>query len=307
MINERNFFNEHGYVIFKQLINENEISLVLKNFDFFIKKSGIYYSQSNNHWRKTIDETDECGLLKKSMLDFTSLLFAPKLADAGRRILLSKVIENSLKKISGFNEDFCMWQNMFFDKSIGTVDHIDTWFLDTDPMGHLIGAWVALEDIDGRGGSFHVYPGSHKMNGLDWKNLTHDQFVEWSYETSKKHKKFSAHLKKGDVLFWHPSLLHGSSNQKVNGFSRKSLTAHYHPISFRRGGGGVETNIHTNIYKKSITNTMSKMKKFNNLPIYATNEWEVAKFSIKGMIKHYTGYKNSQHSLMQRNAYVFKK
>ena len=37
MINERNYFNEHGYVIFKQLINEDEISLVLKNFDFFIK------------------------------------------------------------------------------------------------------------------------------------------------------------------------------------------------------------------------------------------------------------------------------
>ena len=108
-------------------------------------------------------------------------------------------------------------------------------------------------------------------------------------------------------MFWHPSVLHGSSNQEVNGFSRKSLTAHYHPISFKRGGDGIETDIHSSIYKKSITNTMSKMKKFNNLPIYATNDWELAKFSIKGMIKYFTGYKNSQHSLMQRNAYSFKK
>ena len=50
-----------------------------------------------------------------------------------------------------------MWQNMFFDKSTGTIDHIDTWYLDSDPMGYLFGAWIALEDIDGKGGVFHVY------------------------------------------------------------------------------------------------------------------------------------------------------
>ena len=47
-----------------------------------------------------------------------------------------------------------MWQNMFFDKSVGTVDHFDSWYLDTDPPGSLIGAWFALEDIDGKGGTF---------------------------------------------------------------------------------------------------------------------------------------------------------
>ena len=44
-----------------------------------------------------------------------------------------------------------------FDRATGTIDHIDTWYLDTEPMGHLIAAWVALEDIDGQG-EFHVYP-----------------------------------------------------------------------------------------------------------------------------------------------------
>ncbi len=306
-INARNYFNENGYVIFKQCIDNDKISLLLKHFESFVSKNGIYYSQSNHNWRSTKKDTDEFGLLKNSMENFTSLLLEPKLVKAGREILLSNIIANCLSKISGLDEDFCMWQNMMFDRSVGTVDHIDTWYLDTDPSGYLIGAWIALEDIDGQGGSFHVYPGSHKMNSIEWKGLNHNQFVEWSNETKKNYQNVPAYLKKGDVLFWHPSLLHGSSNQKVNGFSRKSLTAHYHPISFKQGGGGVETEINSFNYKKSVETTISKMRKLNNLPIYTWNRWETMKSSAKGLIKYFTGIKNSENSLMQRDAYDFEK
>ena len=307
MIDAKNYFNEHGYVIFRQNIEKDDISILLKCFKNFVHKNGMYYSQSNHNWRKAHKDTDEFGLLKNSMESFTSLLLEPKLAEAGKKILLSDSMLNCLSQVSGLHEDFCMWQNMLFDRSVGTVDHIDTWYLDTDPMGYLIGAWIALEDIDGQGGSFHVYPGSHKMNNNGWRGLTHDQFVEWSNETKKKYKKVSMHLKKGDVLLWHPSLIHGSSNQEVNGFSRKSLTAHYHPISFKQGGGGIETSVNSDSYNKSIMTTMSKMKKFDNLPIYTFNRWETTKSSVKGLIKYFTGFKNPENSLMQRDAYDFKK
>ena len=306
MSDKKKFFVENGYVVYKQLISQNQISQLLDCFKNFILKNGLYYSQSNHNWRKTIKDIDEFGLLEKSIEDFTNLFLEPKLSNAGRNILLSKEISSCLVEISGLNDDFCMWQNMFFDKSIGTVDHIDSWYLDTDPMGHLIGVWIALEDIDGRGGAFHVYPGSHKMKQLEWKNLTHNQFIEWSHKASKKFKKFSAYLKKGNVLFWHPSLLHGSSNQKAKSYSRKSLTAHYHPISFKRGGGGEKTDSNSKKYKKSIYDTMSKMKKYNDLPIYASDNLQVLKNSAKGLIKYFTGYKNYENSLMQRDAYNLK-
>ena len=50
---------------------------------------------------------------------------------------------------------------MLFYRSTSILDHLDSWYLDTDPMGSLFGVWIALEDIDGKGGSFHVYPESH--------------------------------------------------------------------------------------------------------------------------------------------------
>ena len=95
--------------------------------------------------------------------------------------------------------------------------------------------------------------------------------------------------------------------ENTSGFSRKSLTAHYHPISFKQGGGGVETSVGSDSYNKSIITTMSKMRKFDNLPIYTFNRWETTKSSLKGLIKYFTGFKNSENSLMQRDAYDFKK
>ena len=56
-----------------------------------------------------------------------------------------------LKSLTG-EDEFVMWQNMLFDKSTGTIDHLDSYYLDTDPIGNLIAIWVALEDINGEGG-----------------------------------------------------------------------------------------------------------------------------------------------------------
>ena len=107
------------------------------------------------------------------------------LSKAGREILQSKEILDALRKISNY-KDFCMWQNMFFDKSTGTIDHIDTWYLDTHPMGDLVGAWIALEDINGEGGVFHVYPKSHLSSDKKWIGTTHEEFIDWSKKESKR-------------------------------------------------------------------------------------------------------------------------
>ena len=60
--------------------------------------------------------------------------------------------------------------------------------------------------------------------------------LKWTKQAEILEKK-SIFLKKGDVLFWHPSLLHGSVFKKSLVF-KKILTAHYHPSEMLRGGGG---------------------------------------------------------------------
>ena len=105
----------------------------------------------------------------------------------------SEEILESLRSVSE-ETDFCMWQNMFFINLL-SVDHIDSWYLDTNPMGKLVAVWIALEDIDGEGGTFHIYPRSHLAIPDEWANLDHDHFVKWSKKICEKFDKKPLYFK----------------------------------------------------------------------------------------------------------------
>ena len=301
-INIKEEYLENGYYVCKALISKKKINNILYELAKFKDSNKIYYSQSEHNWRRIKNDLDNFGLLECSFENFTDLPWAKGLSEAGREILQSVEIQNSLKKISDY-EDFCMWQNMFFDKSTGTIDHIDTWYLDTDPMGGLIGAWIALEDIDGSGGEFHLFPKSHIIDKKEWRGKSHNEFVSWSKEKTKFFKKKSILLNKGDVLFWHPSLLHGSSLQKINGCSRKSLTAHYHPIDLLRGGGGKSTKVDKEYLRK--VNIQKKSSRKYGYEIFArSSRRSILKFALIGLTKYLIGgIINSPKNLMNRINY----
>jgi phytanoyl-CoA hydroxylase len=302
----RTQYAANGYCIRRGLIGIRKISSLLDSYHSFKRRGGIYYSQSNHNWRNAAFDTDAHGLLEKSMENFTDLPWAPSFGRNGRDILLSEEIHDCLCELSGERQDFCMWQNMLFDKSTGTVDHIDTWYLDTDPMGSLIAAWVALEDIDGKGGEFHVYPGSHISESTDyncWKDLEHDQFVKWSEELRKDYSRKPIHLNIGDVLFWHPRLLHGSSTQKIQGHSRKSLTAHFYPVSSNKRVRGFSADQTTKIYYERASENKAKIRRYGALPIYANRRRLHFKRSLIGILKYSLNFRNQDMMLMSRRNY----
>ena len=235
MKTQSRFFKEEGYAIFPKQIPTYQIDNLLFELKRFKNSKQLFYSQSEHNWRRVDKNLDDHFLLNVSLQNFTDILWANSLAKAGRNILQSKYINQALTTISS-DKEFIMWQNMLFDKSTGTVDHIDSWYLDTNPYGNLLAIWVALEDINGDGGSFHVFPKSHLDQSFDWIGIDHDSLIKWSISKQTKFSKKSIYLKKGDLLVWHPFLIHGSSLQKVNGASRKSITAHYCPINFMNGG-----------------------------------------------------------------------
>ena len=194
---------------------------------------------------------------------------------------------------------------MLFDKSTGTVDHIDSWYLDTNPFGHLVAAWVALEDIDGTGGSFHVYPESHLDLDQSWRNInSHDDFLSWSNNLSSKYMKKEALLKKGDVLFWHPLLIHGATNQLIDGRTRKSLTAHYFPKSLLQGRRGETTSPKTKEYKKKVELRNKRIRYFNYPIASNISRKRCIAWSIKGIINYFLT-SNKTFDLMNRKNYNF--
>ena len=296
-------YKDNGYAIFPSLISHEKIDNILEELKNFKKANLLYYSQSEHNWRKVSTDLDQYGLLECSFENFTDLPWGRSLSKAGRNILQSNEILNALRDISDY-KDFCMWQNMFFDKSTGTIDHIDTWYLDTNPMGYLVGTWVALEDISGEGGSFHIYPKSHKNKQSDWENLNHREFVDWSQKTAANFNKKPINLKKGDVLMWHPSLLHGSSLQVKEGYSRKSLTAHYHPIDLLRGGGGNKKSIDIDEYKIKLKKQKESSRSYGYEIKARPSRRSIGLFAAIGLAKYfYGGVKNAPKNLMNRKNY----
>ena len=260
-------FYDEGYVIIRNLINEELITNILDSLKKFKKKNVYYYTQSSHTWVKS-SKTNREGFLIDSIQSPTKQRNCGELKYAAEKIISCKEISEILQEISE-SRRFINWQNMLFDKSTGTIDHADTWYLDTKPRGNMIAAWIALEDIKEAAGRFFVYPKSHKLNIQENINNTFKDnylYAKFMHKFIKENnlKKFAPPMRKGDVLFWHPFTIHGSLNQKNSKFSRKSLTAHYHPVGSAR--------IHSAENEKNINSYIKNMRSSSNPDIFFDND-----------------------------------
>ena len=227
----RSYYKEHGYVIIKNLIPSKQIDSLIDEYEE-IKNNPlfIYYSQATHRCRKI--ETNEYNLIKDSMQNVSRQVFFRSFSKAIKNCLYHGNISKVLSIIDG-SQKHISWQNMFFDLSTGTLEHQDSWYLDTDPPGRLIGAWYSLEDIYKESGTFFVVPYSHKVGILSRDQYpNHDDFIIAVRDkiAQKNLEVTSMPLSKGSVLFWHPFLIHGSFSNVNPRFSRKSLTSHFYPL-----------------------------------------------------------------------------
>ena len=232
-------YKKNGYTVVKNLIPYELIEDVLKIYTRLIYQKPLIYTQSTHKWEEI--QLDNEGLIIQSILNPSTLKTLHPLNDCLEEIIYHKNIEKVLSII--FNEKafkIGCWQDMFFDKSTATIPHIDSWYLDTLPKGDLLGAWIALEDIDGKGGAFVVYPKTHLRDKTsEWSQLNHKEYLSWASKLAEKNKRKELLIKKGDAVFWHPSLLHGSTDFESSNKTRKSITAHYFPNNFIRSNGRV--------------------------------------------------------------------
>ncbi len=232
MIDIYSNFKEKGYCIFSNIFSKTDIDPILNELYKIRDKSRkpYYFSQATH--RIVPFNFDENGYLSESIQGFTRQWNIKELANQGREILLGAKMLEVLKSVFPQFKDFVQQNNMLFDKSMETIDHIDSWYLDTHPKGYLVGAWIALENIHPDCGPFRVYPGSHlDIDPYILQNMDHDDFVREISNIKKDYEAKELILNKGDVVIWDSRLIHGAARIKNHSFSRKSLTAHYYPIN----------------------------------------------------------------------------
>jgi phytanoyl-CoA hydroxylase len=228
------YFAQYGYVVLRDLISHAQIDVFLTSYNKIkISPWFVYYSQSIHRCIRP-DLTD-AGYIKESMQNATRLAFFTDFVKSFKACIYSENVAVALTAVDGY-EKHVSWQNMFFDKSTGTIEHQDSWYLDTSPPGALIGVWFALEDIQDNCGSFFVCPGSHKLGLIDRNDYpVHEEFVKRVQELTANSvmEKRPMYLNKGDILLWHPYLIHGAFRCLDESLSRKSFTSHYYPLGLK--------------------------------------------------------------------------
>jgi ectoine hydroxylase-related dioxygenase (phytanoyl-CoA dioxygenase family) len=185
-----------------------------------------------------VENLQKSGKIK--MNEWNKLMFANRKSKFIRDI----AYDTRLKQILEFllDKEVVAFQTINFIQGSGQRAHSDSIHMTTYPLGYLIAAWVALEDVTHENGPLFYYPGSHKLPYLlnsdfnegetfltlgkkdykDYEDVIEDLVKQGGY----KPQEFLA--KKGDVFIWHANLVHGGAPIIDKNSTRKSMVIHYY-------------------------------------------------------------------------------
>lgn len=137
------------------------------------------------------------------------------------------------------------FQTIIGHKSSQQAPHSDAIHMTTYPLGFLLAAWIAFEDVHPHSGPLVYYPKSHRLlpyllsadvriEMMKFKEKSGSALYNTIYERRLQQYLDAYGLRpqtfcpnKGDVLFWHANLAHGGSRRKNLEHSRKALVCHY--------------------------------------------------------------------------------
>ncbi len=182
-------------------------------------------------------------LLEHKRIQFTNgnkLMFANKISPVIRKAANNPTLKSILSFL--LDREIVAFQTINFLEGSEQRAHSDSIHMTTYPLGYLIAAWIALEDVHHDNGPLFYYPGSHKLpyllnsdfnSGetaltLGKKKYTDYEDVLEEVVQNSNFKKQEFHARKGDILIWHANLVHGGAPIINKKFSRKSMVVHYY-------------------------------------------------------------------------------
>lgn len=128
--------------------------------------------------------------------------------------------------------------SLMFSKGTEQRLHQDTCVFHIFPRNYMMGIWIACEDIQPESGPLEYYPGSQRSplfpeftNYPQTNRRTSDpaqsqRYDDYIIEQAKAYPKHELLIRKGDVMFWHPMLIHGGSPRLDRLATRKSFVLH---------------------------------------------------------------------------------
>jgi len=222
--------NKNGYTIVRNCFPNMLADVIVKEFDEWCKDSNNLFTLNT----------------KKRVCNFHT--YSENTLDLVTNENVNKIVSTF------FNKQQVVYTSLTFREGTEQDFHIDTPHFYTNPINKYCGVWYALEDIDQKAGPLKYYKKSHKIDYInnheiynklyDYKK-TYNQnnfncMVHFNKLIENQCKKLNLELfnetnyeniNKGDVVIWHPNLLHGGSIVIDETLTRYSLVSHNIPIN----------------------------------------------------------------------------
>jgi phytanoyl-CoA hydroxylase len=147
-----------------------------------------------------------------------------------------------------FGRPTSLYTTLYYERGSEQGLHRDTPYFCTNPADQYLGLWLALDDVDEGNGPLRVVPKSHKLPPIDVQALAREIFPDpndipslseegWNrYQAEVKRLSDESglttkdvHVRRGDVIIWHPSMFHGGAPHRDKPRSRRSLVMHVTP------------------------------------------------------------------------------
>jgi len=237
---QRAIYDEQGYLVVRGFFEAHELEV----------------------WkRRLLDVLEERVPSPPSMLVMRDVMVAKGIVEAPSRVAATAKLQDFqedpvlfegyckhpklLDWVEGFvGPDVKSIHSMLINKPPG-VDgrhplHQDLLYFPFRPADDIVATWTALDACRRENGCLAVVPGSHR-GGLRKHENPGWEHVNFLYvgaegagpETDRLHLEMQA----GDVVFFHPLLLHGSGRNRSAGF-RRAISCHYASSRCRYLEGG---------------------------------------------------------------------
>ncbi|XP_009898571.1 phytanoyl-CoA dioxygenase, peroxisomal [Dryobates pubescens] len=225
---QRQFYEDNGYLLIKKLVSDEDIERFRKEFvricrrevkppgAMIMKNESLrsQYGQSEKVVNKVQDFQEDKELFRyctlPEVLKYVECFTGPNIM-AMHTMLINKLPDSD--------------KQTFLHPM-----HQDLHYFPFRPADLIVCSWTAMETADESNGCLVVQPGTHK------ETLKPHDYPKWEGKTNKLFHglldedetipKVHLVMEKGDTVFFHPLLIHGSGINKTSGF-RKSISCHF--------------------------------------------------------------------------------
>jgi hypothetical protein len=212
-------YQRDGYTIARGLFSAEEVDRFADYFTSMVERGG-------DGWSEGEVQPNHPDPLKR----YPRLLQPHRGDDVAFGFMVDPRIREHLTALCGA-EPYAV-QTMVYFKAPGARGqnlHQDNMYLLVQP-GTCIAAWLALDDCDEENGCMMLVPGTHDLPVIcqvETPGLREEQWGDIETPLPPGKEAVPAIMKRGDVLFFNGSVIHGSFKNRSETRFRRTLIGHY--------------------------------------------------------------------------------